>query len=188
MKEKIYYLAAIESIINKKGKTDLGNYQFEYLLKLSTHTPFLNEENISSALVLGVKLRNKITNKVEWVNLFYKILEKNCVTESAKNKFYKILNGSIYDQISFILKDENSIFGHPYISSGTIRDFDEFLEETPQRIHHNDGFSGLANSSFSFATVKLGGSIPNEVKMQISIELKRINEDLKEKSKIKILK
>ena len=188
MKGKIYYLAAIESIINKKDKTDLGNYQLEYLLKLSTHTPFFNEENISSALVLGVKLRNKKTNQVEWINLFYKILEKNIVTENSKKIFCRILNGSIYEQINFILKDENVILEHPYLTSGIICDFDEFLEEMPQQIFHTDGFNGLINNNSSFASIKLGGFIPNEVKEQILLELKRTNEDIKEKSKIKILK
>lgn len=188
MKEKIYYLAAIESIINKKDKTDLGNYQLEYLLRLSRHTPFLNEDDISSAFVLGVKLRNKKTNKVEWVNLFYKILEKHVITENSKKLFENILNGSIYEQVNFILKDESKILEKPYISSGTIYDFDDFLGEVFQKTYYVDGFHGLINNNFSFTSIKLGGTIPKEIENQILIELKRTNGDIKEKSKVKVLK
>lgn len=189
MKEKIYYLAAIETIINKKYSTDLDDYRLEYYLDLGIHVPFLNEENKSSALVLGVKLKNLKTNKIEWIDLFYKILEQGqMVNENSKNIFNRILDGSIVEQINFILKEETSIFRKPYISSSAFIGLEKFLDEIPKETYYIDGFGGMLNSNGVITLVKLGGTIPKEVKNQITTELKRTNNDIKEKSKVKVLK
>lgn len=189
MKEKIYYLAAIESIINKKNSTDLGNYRLEYFLDLGIHVPFINEENKSSAFVLGAKLRNLKTNKIEWIDLFYKIIETGQpVDENSKNILNKILNGSIVEQLNFILREETNFLKKPYTSSSAFIELDNFLDEIPKETYYIDGFGGLLNSNGVLTSIRLGGRIPKDVKDKITSELKRTNDDIREKSKIKILK
>ena len=70
MKEKIYFITAIETILNHKKETKLKNYRLEYFLDIQNYpTAFL--EGFDAALVLGVKIINNKTNEIEWANLFY---------------------------------------------------------------------------------------------------------------------
>lgn len=188
MKEKIYYLAAIETIVNKNYSTDLGDYRLEYFLDLGIHVPHFKEDNISSALVLGVKLRNLKTKKVEWVDLYYKILEKGQLNKEISNTmFTNVLKGSIIEQLNFILREETFILKKPYVSSSAFLKMEEFFIDIPKETYYIDNFGSLLNSNGILTSVKLGGKIPKEVKDKITLQLKRINGDIREKSKIKML-
>lgn len=165
MKEKIYILAAIETIINKKTTTDLGNYYLEYFLDIGNYTTSFSD-NFDVSLIIGVKIRNKKTNKIEWANIYYKILEKNTfINDVNKEELLKeILLSSKENQINLILKPETAILKKPYATSDFVEP-NEFTKELT-----------ISNSE-EFPVTKLGGPIPKQIKQEINELFKlKINE------------
>lgn len=155
MQEKIYYLAEIETIINKNTITKLNNYSLEYYVGLENY-PISFYESGNLSLMIGVKIRNNETKKVEWANVYYKIISKNVsVNDINKEEILKkIFLSSIEEQISFILKSE-TIFKKPYVSS----DFSKINKFTQElRISSDNRFS----------VIKLGGLVPMQIKKEIN--------------------
>lgn len=155
MQEKIYYLAAIETIINKKSMTKLNNYCLEYYVDLENY-PLSFYGSVDSVLMIGVKIRNNESKQVEWSNIYYKILLKN-VPINDKNKeemLKKIFLSSIEEQISFILKSE-TILKKPYVLSDLIVS-NKFTKEL------------VISSDNYFSVVKLGGIVPMQIKKEIN--------------------
>ena len=121
MKEKIYFITAIETIVNHKKETRLKNYRLEYFLDIQNYTTaFL--EGFDAALVLGVKIINNKTNEIEWANLFYKILAKNksAVDINSEETIRKILSSPLEEQLQFISRPETVILKKPYATTDFI--------------------------------------------------------------------
>lgn len=74
--EKIYLIAAIDSIINENNSNiiDLGNYQLEYVIAEERRlVPMLEGGGIPS-IEFMVKVRNKKTKKLGWAEGYFKAL------------------------------------------------------------------------------------------------------------------
>lgn len=178
MKEKIYFISAIETIVNHKKETRLKNYRLEYFLDIQNYTTaFL--EGFDTALVLGVKIINNKTNKIEWANLFYKILVKNksVVDINSKEEIKKILSFPLEEQLQFISRPETVILKKPYATTKFIEP-SEFTSEL-KKSSYDDGYP----------TIALDGKSSKEIRQEIG-ELfdnimAMINEKTYENKKIK---
>lgn len=108
LEESIYMLAAIETLINNNSSTDLGDYSLEYRLKIENIDNIWLEDVTDAALCIMVRSRNKVTNKIESGDFFYKIIEKHSSIEgSEKNKaIERILNMNLAQKLDFILRPE----------------------------------------------------------------------------------
>lgn len=154
VKEKIYFITAIETIVNHKKETRLKNYRLEYFLDIQNYTiTFL--EGFDAALVLGVKIINNKTNEIEWANLFYKILAKNksAVDINSEETIRKILSSPLEEQLQFISRPETVILKKPYATT----DFIEPSEFTNE----------LKKSSYDdYPIITLGGKLSKEIRQE----------------------
>lgn len=167
MKEKIYILAAIESIINKNTATDLDSYRLEYFLDLGNYTTSFYE-SLDVALIIGVKIRNKETNEIEWANIYYKVFAKNVSINDIdkKNALKEILLSSKENQLNFILKQETSILKRTYVTSD-FAEPNEFVQELK------------LSTSDNYPVIKLGGVISKQVKQMINQKIKEVVAEFK---------
>ena len=161
MQEKIYILAAIETIINKNTTTDLDHYRLEYFLYLGNYTNSFYE-SCDMALIIGVKIRNKEINEIKWANVYYKIVSINNTTKEELLK--EILSSSKDSQMNFILKSETLILKKHYLTSDFVEP-NEFIKELKISIRDE------------FPVVKLGGFISKQIRQEINELFKlKINE------------
>jgi len=123
--KKIYLIAMKEALINNSFSTCLGDYSLEYKF-LYTNLYNLNFKNNNACLALLVRLKNNVTNNLEWANVYYKVLVKNGsihnynTLKNAKNSFEKIENGSYYEKLKFIYKKENVLNNKMYLFSNVV--------------------------------------------------------------------
>lgn len=131
MSEKIYLIAAIDCIINGNtyNKVDLGNYELEYLVGEEERITLMQDEGGIPSLQIQVKLRNKITMNIEWVEIYYKSLKKY--------SFNDIFNLPIQDKKNFIFRAETFISRKKYATSVFVIPSD-FLHDLPKNVDMYD--------------------------------------------------
>lgn len=98
--EKIYLIAAIDSIINENNSNiiDLGNYQLEYVIAEERRlVPMLEGGGIPS-IEFMVKVRNKKTKKLGWAEAYFKALRNY--------EYNSLFELTIDEKINFIFRKE----------------------------------------------------------------------------------
>lgn len=109
--EKIYLIAAIDSIINRNDSNiiDLGNYQLEYVVAEEERVSLMMEEGGIPSIQFMVKVRNKNTGKLEWAQSYYKTLKKY--------EYDNLFDLSLDEKMDFIFKRETLISRRKFSTS-----------------------------------------------------------------------
>lgn len=115
VKEELYILAAIETVINNNSSTDLGDVTLEYQLRVGD-IPRLLIEDDDTSLDIMVRSRDNETGKLEDGEIFYKILERNKrPKEDEKDAILdSVLNMSVAEKLEFILRRESRLSKKKY--------------------------------------------------------------------------
>lgn len=86
--DKIYILSMIETLINEKNQTDLGDYILEYAHDFS-EIGGGDMYDGDACLAIAVRLRKKNSNLIEWGNIYNKRL---IPSSSTVDNAYKKVN------------------------------------------------------------------------------------------------
>ena len=129
VREELYLLAAIETIINNNSSTDLGDCTLEYQLRVGNIPRFFIEDDDAS-LDIMIRSRDNETGKLEDGEIFYKVLEKSKIPdESEKDALLDgILNMSVTEKLDFILRRENHFSKSKYKNSWLFHPTDFFAD------------------------------------------------------------
>lgn len=127
VREELYLLAAIETIVNNNSSTDLGDTTLEYQLRVGDIPRVLIEDDDTS-LDIMVRSRDNETGKLEDGEIFYKILEKNKMpAEDEKDAILDgVLNMSVAEKLDFILRREGRFSKKKFKNSVTFSPSDFF--------------------------------------------------------------
>lgn len=168
IKDQIYTISAIDTIINGKQETDLGNYTLEFATDLDNCWFGSNEESFAS-LVIMVRLRNNETKKLEYGNVFYKVISKlHKANDLETEKLYsQLMNGTLEEKMAFIMRPETLILRKPYAKSGFVGSYD-FLND----FTYVDGYD--------YPSVALGGKVPNIAETEITEYYRNVLESTNE--------
>lgn len=167
MEEKLYYLAAIETIVNKNYAMDLDDYYIEYFLDIEKYMiSFYGSNDV--AVTIGIKIKNKTTKEIVWANIYYKILFQNVsIDEIDKNLLLEqFLSKPLSQKIDFIFKSE-TILKKAYIVNDFVKP-NSFTKELK-----------ITNSTI-YPSIILGGTIPKHLKYKLSGKLQELLREMKE--------
>lgn len=173
IKDQVYTIAAIDTLIGGKSSTDLGGHTLEYQTELSNTFIGSNEESFACLTIL-VRLRNNETKKLEYANVFNKVLSKlhSAYSEETSKIHNKLISASIEEKMAFILKPETFFLRKPYAKSSTVASYD-FLKE----FTYLDGYD--------YPSVSLDGKIPADAQVEIEEYYRNVLESTKEQIKEK---
>lgn len=157
-KEKIYLLAAIETLINAKESTMLSNYVIEYNIDVSDRFSLHYDEGVGceASIAFLTRIKDLETGKYIWGDVFYKPLKKKTSVHdcNASELADKIINGTNEEKIAFIFRPEKTLIKKLYVKSNLLPSysfFDSFKE--------TDGFG--------YGALGVGGSILKKVAKEI---------------------